>query len=259
MVTQPETPVEDEAPRQLAFDAPDRGPADDAYFQRFIDEGTDEGADESAGVGVAEAEAPPLDIAPALPTAPTAVPQPTPNELDILRQQNQAYEQQLQQAALAQVRAQLDKETQEATANLEAQGLLPEQAAAIANRERASREQAIGAQQQMTAQADYFQGKMNAALYYAQKHNVSAQELMQHNTPQAMETAALGQSKVSALEQQVAALRRGSVPPQYMDNNQASPSISANTATKLVDSALAKHSSERTPAENEALARIAGG
>jgi hypothetical protein len=252
MVTQPDTTGENTEPEQLSFDTPDRGSADDAYYQRFIDEGGDEGD----SVDTVEAEAPVPDIAPA---PPTAVPQPTPSELDILRQQNQAYEQQLQQAAVAQIRAQLDKETQESAANLEAQGLMPEQAAQIANKERASREQAIAAQQQMTAQGEYMQGKMNAALYYAQKHSVSAHELMQHNTPQAMEAAALGQSKVSALEQQVAILKRGAVPPQDMDNNQASPSISANTATRLVDSALAKHSSERTPAEKEALARMAGG
>ena len=98
---------------------------------------------------------------------------------------------------------------------------------------------------------------MNAALHYSQAHNVSAQSLMQYESPQQMEMAALGQAKMTALEAQVAQLKRGTVPAQNFDTNQPYP-VAGKNENQLVDSALAKHSSERTDAEVKALNRVAG-
>jgi hypothetical protein len=102
------------------------------------------------------------------------------------------------------------------------------------------------------------QGKMNAALYYSEQHGVSAQELLQYDNPQAMELAALQKSEIKGLKDKVANLQKSGVPAQTMDSNTASPAM-GTSQERLVDSALNKAPGERTQAEQEALARMAGG
>jgi hypothetical protein len=269
MTLQTDPPV-DAARETLPPDTPDRGPQDDAYYQGLIDAAANE--DEGVADAVAEGETPSTESEPAetpiaaelppttepTPVAPPVTPPVVPNELDQLRQQNAAYEARFQAAAVKERHILLEQETAQLAAQIEAQGVAPETAAQLANQQRQVREEALGAQAQLQGQQAYMQGKMNAALHYGEKHGISAQELMQFESPQAMEMHALGQKKVSALEQEVAALKKSGVPAQTYDGNQASP-VAGSTEIRLVESALGKHASERTKPESEALARAAGG
>lgn len=253
MVAQPDTSVDGASRENIPPETPDRGPQDDTHFQALIDAAAaeDEAEDTDVDIAPPSEESPPTGETP---PAPTPV---VPNETENLRQQVAAYEQQLRQQAIESQRAQLEQETQQAAASLQYMGLDAEQASQVANQQRQFRERELSATQQLHAQQAYMQGKMNAALHYSQAHNVSAQSLMQYESPQQMEMAALGQAKMTALEAQVAQLKRGTVPAQNFDTNQPYP-VAGKNENQLVDSALAKHSSERTDAEVKALNRVAG-
>ena len=249
---------------------PDRGSEDDARFQGYIDAAADSDPDDTylyepptevddePLAPVAEEE-PQLPF-PETPVAPAPVePAPVvPNELDILRQQNEAYQQQLQQAELQRQSQLLEQQTAQMATDLQNQGLMPAEAAQIAQQQTHYRQQAMQAQQQAQQYAEFQQGKMNAAFYYGQLHNVSPQELMQYNTPQEMERAAKSHTEIAALKAEVASMKRGQVAPQSMDNNQTSP-VQGNSQERLVDSALGKPASQWSPAESEAMRTISGG
>jgi len=271
MTTEVEPQVNGTTPETVPAETPDRGAQDDAYFQRFIDESAEEddlplvgvdAVDPSTETPSAETpppattlEPPPIEPAPVVPETPAPI---VPNEVDALRQQNQAYEQRLQQQALEAQRLQLEQEAQQMAAQLQDQGVMPERAAQIANDQRQLREQSMQAQGQLQAQHAYMEGKMNAALHYAQAHNVDPQTLMQFDTPQAMETHAKQQARITTLEQQVSQQTKAQVPAQAFDTGQVG--VTGGTSeTRLVDSALNKAPGERTEAESAALRRMAGG
>ena len=249
---------------------PDRGSEDDARFQGYIDAAADADTDDTylyepptevddePLAPVAEEE--PQIPFPETPVAPAPVePAPVvPNELEILRQQNEVYQQQLQQAELQRQSQLLEQQTAQMATDLQNQGLMPAEAAQIAQQQTYYRQQAMQAQQQAQQYAEFQQGKMNAAFYYGQLHNVSPQELMQYNTPQEMERAAKSHTEIAALKAEVASMKRGQVAPQSMDNNQTSP-VQGNSQDRLVDSALGKPASQWSPAESEAMRTISGG
>ena len=249
---------------------PDRGSEDDARFQGYIDAAADTEAvdtylyepptevDDEPLAPVAEEE--PQIPFPETPVAPAPVePAPgVPNELEILRQQNEVYQQQLQQAELQRQRQLLAQQPAQMATDLQNQGLMPAEAAQIAQQQTHYRQQAMQAQQQAQQYAEFQQGKMNAAFYYGQLHNVSPQELMQYNTPQEMERSAKSHTEIAALKAEVASMKRGQVAPQSMDNNQTSP-VQGNSQDRLVDSALGKPASQWSPAESEAMRTISGG
>ena len=249
---------------------PDRGSEDDARFQGYIDAAADtetddtylyepptEADDEPLAPGAEEEPQIPF---PETPVAPAPVePAPVvPNELEILRQQNEVYQQQLQQAELQRQSQLLEQQTAQMATDLQNQGLMPAEAAQIAQQQTHYRQQAMQAQQQAQQYAEFQQGKMNAAFYYGQLHNVSPQELMQYNTPQEMERSAKSHTEIAALKAEVASMKRGQVAPQSMDNNQTSP-VQGNSQDRLVDSALGKPASQWSPAESEAMRTISGG
>ena len=249
---------------------PDRGSEDDARFQGYIDAAADTDSDDTylyepptevddePLAPVAEEE--PQIPFPETPVAPAPVePAPVvPNELEILRQQNEVYQQQLQQAELQRQSQLLEQQTAQLATDLQNQGLMPAEAAQIAQQQTHYRQQAMQAQQQAQQYAEFQQGKMNAAFYYGQLHNVSPQELMQYNTPQEMERSAKSHTEIAALKAEVASMKRGQVAPQSMDNNQTSP-VQGNSQDRLVDSALGKPASQWSPAESEAMRTISGG
>ena len=252
---------------------PDRGTEDDARFQGYIDAAADadtddthlyepptEGDDEpSSPVADAEPQFPspeaPVEPMPAAPAGPAPV---VPNELEILRQQNEVYQQQLEQAEVQRQTQLLEQQTSQMATELQNQGLMPAEAAQIAQQQTHYRQQAMQAQQQAQQYAEFQQGKMNAAFYYGQLHSVSPQDLMQYNTPQEMERAAQSRKEISSLKAEVASMKRGQVAPQTMDNNQTSP-VQGNNQDRLVDSAMGKPASQWTPAESEAMRTISGG
>ena len=257
LTTEQDISINGTGPEQLPLDSDIQGTEDNSYFQDTVEE-TAAPVDTGTGDEISSApaaEAPPADIPAPQPAAPAQ--SNVIGETELLRQQLQDRERQLQQIAFEQQRNMLQQEARSRAEQLESQGLLPEQATQIANEQLQMREREMQAQQQLQSQGVYMQGKMNAALHYSEKHRVSAQSLMQYDTPQAMEMAALNHSKITALEQEVAALRKRAVPSQSMDTNQASP-VAGSTYERLLNSALAKHSSERTESERAALARAAG-
>lgn len=198
-------------------------------------------------------------------TVPKTVPDPVtpsetipvvPSELETLRQQNQFQQQQLEQAERARQTQELQVQTQQRADELQNLGVMPTEAAQIAQSELGYRQQAIDAQQQARQYVEHHQGKINAAAHYAKLHNVDSQTLMQFNTPQGMEQAAISQSRIGKLEAEISAMKRGRVTPQSFDNGQANP-IQSSNIEKLVDSANSKAPHERTEAENKAMAQYA--
>ena len=254
--------------QEIPTNAPDRGAEDNDRFQGYIDAANDSEADdtflyelpdETAEETPAPVEEPVGEIPaqPVPPIPPQAAP-PLPSEVETLRQQNEIYAQQLQQAELQRQSQLLEAQTSQMATELQNQGLMPNEAAQIAQQQTMYRQQAMQAQQQAKAYAEYQQGKMNAAFHYGQQHNVSPQQLMQYDTPQAMEQAAQSQSQISSLQQQVAKLTRSQVPPQYMDNNQTTPT-QGSSHDRLIDSALNKPANQWTQAEAQAMREISGG
>ena len=162
---------------------PDRGSEDDARFQGYIDAAAATEADDTylyepptevddePLAPVAEEEPqlpfPETPVAPA-PVEPAPVAPVVPNELEILRQQNEAYQQQLQQAELQRQSQLLEQQTAQMATELQNQGLMPAEAAQIAQQQTYYRQQAMQAQQQAQHYAEFQQGKKNAAFYYGQ-------------------------------------------------------------------------------------------
>jgi DNA repair exonuclease SbcCD ATPase subunit len=267
MTTPAEPQVNSATPEIVAPDAPDRGAQDDAYFQSFIDnaveedddviEETSEESTETVEAPTAEAVAPPSELPPTEP-APQETPAPTvPNETEVLRQQVQQYEQRLQAQVLEAQRLQIEQETQQHADRLQQQGLMPEQAAQIANEQRELRQQVLDANQRAGQIQEFMDAKQRAVAHFATQYGVSQEALLQYNDQGSMETAARSMSQIGRLEAEVAALKRGAVPAQTMDTNQPA-GASGGSEIRLVDSALNKTPNERTQAENDAMRRMAG-
>ena len=192
--------------------------------------------------------------------APPPAPDPTaPPQFDAAWYQQQAAAQAQENARLqaeAQ-RAQLEAQTREYENMLVNQGLNAESAASLAQRNRDQQQQIYQAQQGAQAQAQYYEGKMNAAMHYGEQHGVSPRDLMQYETPQAMEAAAKSQAQIKALEKQVTQLTQSKTPRQELDNNRTTVT-SGLTDESLVDSAMNKPNSEWSDAERAAMRNIAG-
>ena len=147
-------------------------------------------------------------------------------ELDTLRQQaandraqlvqreTQAHEQE-DLANFQTSVAQLQKELEEQD------GLTPERAAALAQRELGAVWRAYQAEKQANARIGEAEAKVQVALILAEQHKVPVTELLRHNTPQAMQQAAQGitaqsaqAARITELEAQVAKLTKSGVPAQ---------------------------------------------
>lgn len=205
---------------------------------------------ENGAVPVAEAPASP-------PPPPSNIPSNTDLQQQALLQQQAAMVQaENQRLQGEQARQALEREYQDFHAKLEAQGYAPEQAAFATERYQAIREEAIQVQNQSYQQSQYLEGKMNAAIHYSEQYGVSAKELMQHNSPQAMEKAAQDIRRIKTLENTVSSMKQSGVPVQNFETGQSSSSRTSES--KLLDSANNKSFADRTPEENAAMKRAAG-
>lgn len=209
-------------------------------------------------------EVPAPQVAPAT-EATVPAPTPIPAAPAAPRQFDAAWYQQ-QAAATAQENARLQIEAQRAHLESQSreyenmlvnQGLNTESAAALAQQNREQQVQVYQAQQSAQAQSQYYEGKMNAAMHYAAQHSVSPRDLMQYDSPVAMEAAAKSQSQITALQKQVTQLTQSGTPAQQLDNNRTSVT-SGLTDESLVDSAMNKANSEWSDAERQAMRNIAG-
>ena len=137
-------------------------------------------------------------------------------ELTRERQARQYLEQQQQQLQVAQ-------DTMAYRQQLEQQGIPLEQVEYLSQQRQQYKSQEMNYQRAMQNQRDHYEGKMKAALHYAQKHpGVDPMALLQHDTPQAMEVAAQQASQIAGLKKEIAAMKRSSVPAgQTFDNNQS--------------------------------------
>ena len=196
----------------------------------------DDEGDESSAASVAETPvaegtetAAPVEAVPSVPPAPVAPPAPAYSPDQVA--QIQAYAQQMAQRNQQYEQAAQAKQVEEHFRAQEQQlinmGASPEQAASMVGVIRQPYEQLRQSQQQVNyltqQQASISQGaqaKMEMILQLADKYKVAPRDLVNYNTPQAMEAAAAQSQKISALENQISQLRQGRVPAQSMENGQ---------------------------------------
>lgn len=151
----------------------------------------------------------------------------------------------------------LEKEVKQYAVTLQERGVDPVHVDFLADQFRKQRVEQQQIQRQAQTTGLYYQGKMNAALFYAEKYGVPPRSLMDYDTPQGMESAAKQAKKVADLEAQVAKLQQGKVPPQHMEGGRPAAQGRQSDAA-LVDSAANKPYNMRTPAEQAAIKRAAG-
>ena len=179
-----------------------------------------EAAPEAAPAPVAEAPAP----APAAPAVPQA--------------------QAIDQQRLADIdRREADLQYREAMGNLDAQvgqyetritneylatGLYTQEQSQMMARQNADiQKQAYVAQMQAKTEQQQEvavqKGQFKAALYYAKRYKVDAEDLLQYQSPQAMEAASKSTSRIAELESRLTKQERAAVPPQQMDDSRPAP------------------------------------
>ena len=133
-------------------------------------------------------------------------------EVATLRQQQAAQQAQQQQEALRRQAAE--------TANARAQQyvqqgqITQEQAPLFAQELQQMTEQALTREAQLQNYAQHLEGKSNAAAQYAAQYGITHKELMQFDSPQAMEAHAKTQARVNKLEAAEAKRTKGQVPAQ---------------------------------------------
>jgi len=168
----------------------------------------------------APAEAPTPDPLPAQPPAPTQ------EQMDALTRRNQELESQAveiqEQNLVNTLRTQFD---QEVTLLIQ-QGILPEQAQAIAGRAARANYQMAQAQQAVSRESAGANAKMALAFQLAEKHGVDARSLMVHNTREEMTMAAVNRAtnnpEIAAMRAEIEQLKKGTVPVQEFNNGASS-------------------------------------
>lgn len=134
-----------------------------------------------------------------------------------------------------QLRQQVEGQVQQYQRELEADGLLPEQAQRIASRHRQTILQQQQQAQQFQQQLAYDQGKRNAAQHFSEKYGVPPSSLMQYDSPQAMEAAAAQAKRVKDLEDEVKKLKQGTVVPQRFDAGRGTPRATNTNRSKTLE------------------------
>lgn len=208
------------------------------------------------------AEAPPVPVeevvpAPEIPTEPVppAEPPQVPGlDVNALRQQLQRQEMQLRQYEFQERELALDREVLQYQGQLEAQGLMEEQAKPVAQQYKQFRQRELQIQQAAQNRELNNLGKFYAALHYGQVHAIDPRELMQYDSPQAMESAAKAQAKLKSLETQIQKLTQQQVPPSTYETGQPAPSGARSVLTWLT----AYNDGDRSPQAIAAAKRAAG-
>lgn len=189
--------------------------------------------------------------------APPIQPAPAPDELQALRQYNDALTQQNAKFQQIQVEGLIEQQAQQIHQQYVGQGL-PEMGQQAAQQHRQTQRQVLQIQQQAKGQAEHMEGKMNAALHYAELHGVSAKDLMRYETPEAMDAFGRQNKDTRRMQARIAELEKAQgPPPQTFDVGTATPSA-GSSLDRLVDSANGKAPSQRTQAERDAMAKMMG-
>lgn len=191
---------------------------------------------------------------PEVPQVPPAAPLGPETEAAALRRQIQEVQQRLQVYEAQEREQAIDREVTQYQAQLEAQGWDEPQAKTTAQLYKQSRQREAQIQQAAEAQNLNNLGKFYAALHYGQLHGIDPRELMQHNSPQAMESAAKSEAKIRLLEEQVKKLTQARVPPSSYETGQPAPAGGRSETAWMI----AYNNGDRSPQALAAARKAAG-
>ena len=166
------------------------------------------------------AEAPPVQAAPV--EAPPVAPPVAPAGFDVAKQQRLDYlEQQAAQAdqmyQQQQAMAGLNEYARQREEALLSDGVMPERATEIAQREVQMANAALDAQKQAQSQVEYVERKGRAVAHYSALYGVSPAELQQFDDQGPMENYARTQKQLRDNRSEISKLRQDSVEPQTFD------------------------------------------
>lgn len=171
-----------------------------------------------------------------------------------VQQTLQQTQQRLQQVEQQNLQNQMLYETENYKQQLAQQGYNNEQIQHAADTYYQQRAQQVQTEQNYQKGIQFKEGQFKASLQFGKKYNVDPEVLLQYQSPQEMEQAAKHQSEVRALKEENARLKKGQVPSQSFDNNNA-PANASSSEERLLD---LYNSGVRNP-ETEAAARRAAG
>ena len=171
-----------------------------------------------------------------------------------VQQTLQQTQQRLQQVEQQNVQNQMLYETENYKQQLAQQGYNNEQIQHAADTYYQQRTQQVQTEQNYQKGIQFKEGQFKASLQFGKKYNVDPEVLLQYQSPQEMEQAAKHQSEVRALKEENARLKKGQVPSQSFDNNNA-PANASSSEERLLD---LYNSGVRNP-ETEGAARRAAG
>ena len=145
-------------------------------------------------------------------------------------------------------------ETENYKQQLAQQGYNNEQIQHAADTYYQQRAQQVQTEQNYQKGIQFKEGQFNKSLQFGKKYNVDPEVLLQYQSPQEMEQAAKHQSEVRALKEENARLKKGQVPSQSFDNNNA-PANASSSEERLLD---LYNSGVRNPETNAAARRATG-
>ena len=244
-------------------DAPTADPVDDGKTPVVVDAPAAKAPSVEAPAPTAVDEAPsaPVAEAPPVEPAPVAPPDQAPavpsarevelgQQLAAVQQREAAQQQASQQAAIQQAARQ--QAAQKANQLVQQGTFLPEQAQQLTEYFLPYEQQALQLQQGAQAYAQHLTDKTNYAAKMAALFGVSHTELMDFETPQAMERHAQGQARLRAAEEKVAKLTKAQVAAQTF-----SPGVTGASTGELegaeLETAVGNGTVEFTPAVAERL------
>jgi len=171
-----------------------------------------------------------------------------------VQQTLQQTQQRLQQVEQQNVQNQMLYETENYKQQLAQQGYNNEQIQHAADTYYQQRTQQVQTEQNYQKGIQFKEGQFKASLQFGKKYNVDPEVLLQYQSPQEMEQAAKHQSEVRALKDENARLKKGQVPSQSFDNNNA-PANASSSEERLLD---LYNSGVRNPETNAAARRATG-
>lgn len=166
-------------------------------------------------------EAPSAEAAPeAAPEVPTPPQIPIPSEADALRQQLRQQGEQIAAYQGQQREAAIQAESQRYQQQLVAGGVEPEQAQELLQPFQDAQQRAFDLQKQTEDQRLYYEGKMNATLFYSQQYGVPAKDLARYESVETMEQAAKDAARMAQLEKEITSLKKAEAPAQTFESGQ---------------------------------------
>lgn len=178
----------------------------------------------------------PLEEQPIIIEPPTPLPENAPDiqaKLDELSKMKRNNEEKAWEAQIIKQMQAVDRKAQQ-------QGADPQTAREMAKQYGMSQKQLRDQQNESINLIQNIQGKEAAALHFLEKHKLADKSmldnfraLMNYNSPQDMERAAMTAARLYSQQQEISRLKQGQVPPQTFDNSQGAAEPSSNTQKLL--------------------------